>query len=146
MTGRGSAPRTPPPSRSGIYFGLALRLAAKGLIRSSGSTLLAAAVLTLGLATPTTFFSLLVGAIRPLPVQEGDRVVRVDVVQPARDGRALPLLLEDLRGLQRAGNLESLGGYRTFQGTLMDPGRAAARLSAAELTRRRRSPWPELFA
>ena len=58
---------------------LALRMAVLGLRRSPGPTLLAIGILALRLAAPVTFFSLLVGAIRPLPVPEGERVVRVDV-------------------------------------------------------------------
>jgi len=118
----------------GLRPGLALRLALIGLRRSPGTTLLAVAVLTLGLAAPTTFFSLLVGAIRPLPVPDGDQVVRVEVTQPARGGAPLPVGLEDLRGLQGSGALESLGAFRTFQGAMVEPGRTATRFSGAALT------------
>jgi len=92
------------------------------------------AVLSLGLAAPTTFFSLLVGAIRPLPVPDGDRVVRVEVVQPSRGGRALGVSLEDLSGLQEGRSLQALGAFLSFQGTLVDPGQAAARVLGAALT------------
>ena len=119
---------------AGVRPGLAFRLAARGLRRSAGTTLLAMGVLTLGLAAPTTFFSLLVGAIRPLPVPEGDRVIRVEVIQPSLGGRALPVSLNDLEALRRGANLESLGAFRVFTGTLLDPGRAAVRLSGAALT------------
>ena len=109
-------------------------MAVRALRRSPGITLLAAGVLSLGLAAPTTFFSLLAGAMRPLPVPEGNRVIRAEVFQPTRAGRALPVTLEELNALQDAETLEALGGFRPFEGTLVDPGRAAARLSGAALT------------
>ena len=64
--------------------GLALSLAFRGLRRDPGASLLAVTVLMLGLAAPTVFFSILVGFTRPLPVPQGDRVVRGEVVQPSR--------------------------------------------------------------
>jgi putative ABC transport system permease protein len=114
--------------------GLALRLAARGLRRSPGMSLVAAAVLTLGLAAPTVFFSILVGAIRPLPVPRGDRIVRADVVQPREGGRAVPVRLSDLRRLQGSESLQALGGFTTFDATLVDRGHAAVRVGAAGLT------------
>ena len=113
---------------------VALRLAAKGLRRSVGTTTLAVFVLALGLAAPATFFSLLVGAIRPLPVPEGDRVARIDVVQPERDGRALALLLDDLSTLAGSSSLEALGAFQVLSGTLVEAGTSATRVSAAALT------------
>lgn len=123
-----------PPVRSTFRPFLALSLAARGLMRAPGSTVLAVAVLALGISLPATFFSFLVGAIRPLPVPEGDRVVRVDVVQPTRDGRPLAVTAVDLEAMRSAGSLEALGGFRTFDGTLLDVENAAARVSAAVLT------------
>ena len=57
--------------------------------RSRGTTVLAVGVLAFGLAAPTVLFSLLMGVNRPLPVPDGDRVVRVVIAQPARAGRPL---------------------------------------------------------
>jgi len=88
----------------------------------------------LGLAAPTIFFSLLVGAVRPLPVPAGDRVVRVDVVQPSGEGRRLPVTAGDLAHLRGASSLSALGAFRTFDGTLADAVRGAARVSFATLT------------
>lgn len=114
--------------------GLALSMATRGLVRDPSSSLLAVVILALGLSLPATFFSFLVGGIRPLPVPEGDRVVRVDVVQPERDGRSLAVTGEDLQSLQGSSALSGLGGFQTFQGTLVDRDRAAARVSGAALT------------
>ena len=111
----------------GFRLFVALRLAAKGLRRSPGTTFLAIAILSLGLALPSTFFSLLVGAIRPIPVPAGDRVVRVKVIQPERSGAPLLVLPGDLVSLGQVESLESLGGFRTFSGTIVDPGFAATR-------------------
>lgn len=113
---------------------LAAFLALRSLARDPGATLLAASVLGLGIAAPATFFSVLVGAVRPLPVPEGDRVVRVDVLQPAREGRPLPVTVGDLEALRGAASLEALGGYRLIEGTVVDRERAAARFSGAVLT------------
>lgn len=114
--------------------GLPARLALRGLTRAPGTSVLAILVLTLGLAAPVTFFSLLVGAIRPLPVPEGDRVVRVDVVQPTTGGGKVPVTLRDLESIRAAASLASVGGYRLVEGTLVDVGRTAARVSGARLT------------
>ncbi len=127
-------PSRPSPGRSPLRAGLALSLAARGLIRDPGSSLLAVAILALGIALPATFFSFLVGAVRPLPVPRGERIVRVDVVQPSRDGRALSITPADLDALGGASTLQALGGFRVFDGTLVDRDRAAARVSAAALS------------
>jgi putative ABC transport system permease protein len=113
---------------------LAFRLAFRGLVRAPGTSLLAVAVLTLGLAAPVIFFSILAGALRPLPVPEGSRVIRMEVTQAATGGTPVPLTLQDLEELQGAGSLESLGAYRIVSGTLVDLQRGASRVSAAFLT------------
>lgn len=119
-----------PPVRPGLALSLALR----GLVRDRGAFTLAVSVLALGIAAPATFFSFLVGAVRPLPVPEGDRVVRVDVVQPTGNGRALPVTAMDLEALQGSAGLEALGGFGLLEGTVVDQERAAARFSGAVLT------------
>jgi putative ABC transport system permease protein len=127
-------PSRPSRSRSPLRAGLALSLAARGLVRDPGSSLVAVVILALGIALPATFFSFLVGAVRPLPVPQGDRIVRVDVVQPSRDGRALPVTPADLDALHGASTLQALGGFRVFDATLVDRQRAAARVSVASLS------------
>ena len=114
--------------------GLALSLAFRGLRRDPGASLLAVGILTLGLAAPTVFFSMLVGATRPLPVPRGDRIVRVDVAQPSREGRELPVRVSDLATLKGTASLQGLGGFTEFDATLTDRDRAGVRLSAAGLT------------
>ncbi len=109
-------------------------MAWRGLKRSPGTSSLAVLVLALGLAAPATFFSLLVGAIRPLPVPGGDQIVRVDVLQPVRGGSTETVRLSDLDLLQGAAGLEGLGAFRVFEGTLVDPERAAVRVAVAALT------------
>jgi putative ABC transport system permease protein len=126
--------RRPAPPRNVLQSGLALRLAYSGLVRSRGTTALAVAVLALGLAAPTVFFSLLVGATRPLPVPDGERVVRIDIVQPARDGRALAVEPGDLRVLSGVGALQALGAFRTSATTIVDADVAASRVALAELS------------
>ncbi len=120
-----------PPSLQPV---VALRLAFKGLLRSPGTTLPAVTILALGLAAPVTFFSLFIGATRPLPVPEGERIVRVVVEQPQRDDGRLAVQLSDLAALGRLSTLESLGAFRTFTGTILDPETAATRVAVAALT------------
>lgn len=123
-------PVRPPDLRPNLALSLALR----GLRRSPAPTALSVGILTLGLAAPTTFFSILVGAVRPLPVPDGDRVVRVDVVQPAREGRSLPVTAADLAHLRGVSSLTALGAFRTFDGTVADADHGATRVSFAALT------------
>ncbi|MEQ9399715.1 MAG: FtsX-like permease family protein [Longimicrobiales bacterium] len=113
---------------------LALRLAARGLRRDAVTTGLAVSILALGLALPATFFSLLVGAIRPLPVPDGHEIVRVDARLPSAGGRALAVTPDDLDVLRGAAGLEGLAGSRTFAGILVDPDRAASRVAGGVLT------------
>ena len=61
-------------------------------------------ILALGLAAPATFFSILWGGgFRPLPVPEGDRVVRMEIRQPSSGGQDVPVTLDDLEALRGAG-------------------------------------------
>jgi putative ABC transport system permease protein len=125
------------PSRLGRLWssvGLPARLALRGLGRAPGTSVLAVLVLTLGLAAPVTFFSILVGALRPLPVPDGDRVIRVEAFQPVTGGGEVPVTLRDLELLRGASSLEALGGFRLVEGTLVDEGRTAARVSGSNLT------------
>ena len=125
----------PGPARpSGWGLGLAFRLASRGLVRSPGTSLLAVSVLTLGLAAPVVFFSILAGSLRPLPVPGGNHVIRVEVTQPATGGTSVPVRLQDLEVLRGGGSVEALGAFRVVSGTLVDPQRAATRVSTAFLT------------
>lgn len=121
-------------NRTSIRPALALSLALRGLVRDPMSSTLAVTILALGIALPTTFLSFLVGAARPLPVPEGERVVRVDLSRPAAGGGTVAAGSSDVQALQGLGAFEGLGGFRVFEGTLVDPERAAARFSGAVLT------------
>lgn len=113
---------------------LALQLAARGLRRDPGTSIAAAGVLALGLAAATTFFSILHGLTRPLPVPDGHRVVRMEVVRPTDDGRALGVTEADLERWRGLPALAGVGGVRTSTVVLRDPGRSVARIAAATLT------------
>jgi predicted permease len=97
-------------------------------------SLLAVSILALGMAAPVTFFSLLAGSIRHLPVPEGHRIIRVEVRNPETGGGPVPVTLGDLPLVRESGSLEGLGAFRVFDGTLVDPGKAALRLSGATLS------------
>ena len=113
---------------------VAVRLAFKGLLRSPGTTMPAVTILALGLAAPVTFFSLVVGATRPIPVPEGERIVRIIVEEPERDDQRLAVQLSDLAALGQLSTLEGLGAFRTFTGSIIDPETAASRVAVAALS------------
>lgn len=113
---------------------LGARMALRALRRDPATSMLAAGILALGFSAPTIFASLLWGAARPLPVAEGERVVRVDVVQPERDGRALSVTGRDLEAWAGASALSGLGGFAVRGGTLQHARVAATRVSYAALT------------
>jgi predicted permease len=113
---------------------LAIRLAIRGLVRDPGTSLAASGILALGLASAATFFAILNGLDRPLPVPEGDRIVRIDVVQPMRDGRAIPVTGADLEAWRDSPALEGIGGSRSFAATVRDPGRIVIRTQVAAIT------------
>lgn len=134
--GHGVVSRPPPArrGRSSIRPLLALHLAGRGLRRDPGTSLAAAGVLALGLAAATTFFAILHGLTRPLPVPEGERVVRIDVVQPMADGRSVGVTGADLMGWTDTPALGGIGGVRSFSAVLRDPGRTVTLVGAATLT------------
>ena len=67
-----------------LQFRLALRLALRQLVKSPGSYLYAAVTLALGLGSGALLFSIMQGFTRPLPVPDGEDVLRVVVVDPVR--------------------------------------------------------------
>ena len=113
---------------------LAVRLAFRGLLRDPGTGLAASGILALGLASAATFFAILNGLDRPLPVPEGDRIVRVDVIQPMRDGRTVPVTGTDLEAWRGTPALAGVGGSRSFAATVRDPGRIVVRVQVAAIT------------
>ena len=127
---RSEARRRGPPLR----LALAIRLAMRGLVRDPGTSLAACGILALGLASAATFFAILNGLDRPLPVPEGDRIVRVDVVQPMQDGRAVTVTGADLLAWRGTPALAGIGGSRIFPATVRDPGRIVVRLQVAAIT------------
>lgn len=112
---------------------LALRLGTRGLLRDPATTLLGTVILALGLALPATFASIVVGAVRPLPVPDGASVIRVDVVQPLEGGRSVPVLAGEVESLRGAAGLAGLGGFRAAATTLSDPEAGTFRLPMAEV-------------
>jgi putative ABC transport system permease protein len=118
-----------------MRIGLAFRLALRGLKGDRVTSVAAIGILALGLAAPTTFFSILWGGgLRPLPVPDGDRVVRVDIRQPSRGGAAIALEPGDLEALQEAGSLSGLGAFSERSVTVSTPGVGATRVSLADMT------------
>ncbi len=120
--------------RTRLRPGLALRLAFRGLVRDPGTSIAASGILALGLASAATFFAILHGLDRPLPVPEGDRIVRLDVVQPSRDGRSVAVTGADLGRWRETPALAGIGGSRSFPATLRDPERWVSRALVAAIT------------
>lgn len=115
--------------------GLALRLAARGVRRDLGTALLAVVTLALGLSFATVLYGFLAGALRDLPVPRGHEVVRVEVVQPSRGGRSLPIDAETAREW-RAGSeaFAALGLFRQTELVFEDGDGYARRHGVAELS------------
>jgi predicted permease len=87
-----------------------IRYAFRLLARSPGFTLLTVLVLAGGLGLSTFTFSFLHTAmIRPLPLGEGERIVRIDAVV---EGRRQPVDAVDVLGLRASvSTIRELGGY-----------------------------------
>lgn len=118
-----------------MKLGLALRMALRGLGSDRTTSLAAIGIFALGLAAPATFFSILWGGgFRPLPVPEGEQIVRIDVRQPSREGRRLPVGQSDLDAFGDAGALSSVGVFATHTVTLSSRDIGPRRLSAADMT------------
>jgi putative ABC transport system permease protein len=69
---------------------------ARGLWRSPGLLVFATVALALGIAAPTTMFSIAHGLLRELPVPDGDRLVHIAAVDPAVSDRWLNLRQHDV--------------------------------------------------
>ena len=67
-----------------LQFGLSWRLALRHFSKSPGSYLYGAVTLALGLGSATLLFSMLQGFTQPLPVPDGEDVLRVVVVDPIK--------------------------------------------------------------
>ena len=107
------ARRSSASSPFGLHPLLALRLAARGLQRDRATSFAVVGILALGLAAPTTFFSLLWGGgMRPLPVPDGDQIVRIDVTNP-RSSAQMTADLQDVRALSQATVFDGLGAYES---------------------------------
>lgn len=74
--------RTPEGAR--LQFGLSWRLALRHFSKSPGSYLYGAVTLALGLGSATLVFSAVQGLTQPLPVPDGEDVLRVVVADPIR--------------------------------------------------------------
>jgi len=113
---------------------LAFRLALRSLSRDPVTALTAIAVLTLGLAAPTVFFSILWGsAFTTLPVPEGEEIVRLEVVQPSGSGRVVRVTPEDAAALAALPEFEGVGSYVADDLRISAPNGAALRLAGAEV-------------
>lgn len=114
---------------------LALRLALAGLRKDRSTSLAATGILALGLAAPATFFSLLWGGgFRPLPVPEGERVMRVEVLQARGGGRAVPVTFQDVALLEGVPGVEELGAFEPAGLALATPEMGTVPASGALMT------------
>jgi predicted permease len=113
---------------------LALRLALRGLRRDSATAFTAVLILSLGVAAPTVFFSILWGVgYRTLPVPDGDRIVRLEVTQPAGPGRVARVTPLDAELLRDLPELEGVGVYTTGEVAIGGSDGPARRFPVADL-------------
>ncbi|MCY3813891.1 MAG: ABC transporter permease [Gammaproteobacteria bacterium] len=90
-----------------FQFALSWRLALRHFIKSPASYLYGAVALALGLGSATLLFSLVQGLTAPLPVPNGEHVLRVVVVDPIR-GHA-HVTIDDFHAWRmHAGSFESI--------------------------------------
>ena len=90
-----------------FQFALSWRLALRHFVKSPGSYLYGAVTLALGLGSATLLFSLVQGLTRPLPVSNGEHVLRVVVVDPIRSHAHVTI--DDFRAWRtHAGSFESI--------------------------------------
>ena len=90
-----------------FQFALSWRLALRHFVKSPGSYLYGAVTLALGLGSATLLFSLVQGLTRPLPVLNGEHVLRVVVVDPIRSHAHVTI--DDFRAWRtHAGSFESI--------------------------------------
>lgn len=88
-------------------FALSWRLALRHFVKSPGSYLYGAVTLALGLGSATLLFSLVQGLMAPLPVPNGEHVLRVVVVDPIRSHAHVTI--DDFRAWRtHAGSFESI--------------------------------------
>lgn len=90
-----------------FQFALSWRLALRHFVKSPGSYLYGAVTLALGLGSATLLFSLVQGLTAPLPVPNGEHVLRVVVVDPVRSHAHVTT--DDFRAWRtHAGSFESI--------------------------------------
>lgn len=116
----------------------ALRLSIRGLTRSPGTATAAILTLGIGLGATVALLGIIHGMFRPLPVPEGDRIVRMEFRDAqARPVAVTPTLLRSFSGVE-TGGLSALGAYGPFEATLDADEGFPERVAAAAMT-------PEVF-
>jgi predicted permease len=118
-----------------ILFLHALRMALRGLRRTPGIAVTGVLTLGFGLTATVILLGVWLGSVRPLPVPEGEEIVRLQV----RDARANPvdptsLSPDVLDAWERTGVVEGVAGWAQAGGTLVSPRGPAVRVSAAALS------------
>lgn len=112
----------------------ALRMALRGLRRTPGVTLTGVLTLGVGLAAAVTLLGVWLGSMRPLPVPEGEEIVRFRVLD-ARSSPARPPA-GTLAAWEGAPGLEGVGAWAPAGGVLVTGDGPALRVNAAAMTPR----------
>jgi putative ABC transport system permease protein len=111
-----------------------VRYALRGVRRSAALLLLATGVLALGIAAPTTMYSIGRGLMREMPVPEPERLVHVGYTSPSSRGPG-DIRQEDLAVLRARGGLAAtIAGYRRYPFDLTSEGRDPQRVDGAHVT------------
>ncbi len=94
-----------------------LRFAVRSLLKSPGFTAVAVATLALGIGANTTIFSLINGALlRPLPYQDPDKLVALDLMSGHSQFPWSYPMFDDLRRYQRS--FAGVAGFASWSGNL----------------------------
>lgn len=111
----------------------AARMAMRGPIRAPGTALTAALTLGIALTATVTLFGTFFGSFRPLPVADGEDIVRIQLLdREARPAAPSPEIVEAWR--REAGPLLGLGGTRSAAMTAVVEGGGAFRVSGAAVS------------
>lgn len=112
-----------------------LRLALRSLLRQPGFLMVALLTLALGVGSVSAIFSVVKAVLlTPLPYPEPDRILRINVEQPARgSGPASRHVLQDWRSATEQRVFSAMGAFASTSATLTGNGEAE-RVSGYQVT------------
>jgi putative ABC transport system permease protein len=116
-------------------FLTSLHRAARDLLRAPGLLLFAAVTLGIGIAGPTTMYSIAYGVLRDLPVPDGHELVHIAAANPAAGQHRLNLRPHDLIALrERVRTVADVAALGTRSHDVAAPGERPERRAGAVIT------------